>query len=358
MKQKAIPAVPVAEFERMLAANPRLLHDSPWVVTGYAGQWPGYRRWRDLEYLRQRLGHLQAFAKAPNFVTNRNDRLVSVETDFARYIDYVREPHRARELYEGRWLDGSYEEFAAQELPLYCGTLRFVHSANDPTFGEFDPLVPRAIQTWNHALPYYYSLFNHLWLLVSLPGALTPLHVDNNGTIALIAQLAGRKRATLYSPDDLRHVYNPAVGYMDPERPDTADFPTWDAAAKWTAELEEGQVLFVGTRWAHHVRTLEQSISISFDFVDHTNIRDYARSPDWATVLGNRVKSSPAVFLAKLKGAIGQGEIDLLSPVDLGRRVMATILRAASGDAGPSGIHRIRELYLRHLAGEASGVSA
>src|SRR5690606_24632800 len=145
--------------------------------------------------------------------------------------------------------------------------------------GEFDPLVPRTIETWNHALPYYYSLFNHLCLLVSLPGALAPLHVDNNGTIALLAQLAGRKDATLYSPDDLRHVYDPSVGYMDPERTDEADFPTWKAARKWSAELEPGQVLFVGTRWAHHVRTLERSISISFDFVDHTNIEDYSRSP-------------------------------------------------------------------------------
>lgn len=357
MQQKDIPIVPVRDFERMLAENPRLLHENPWVVSGYIEHWPGYRRWRELDYLRERLGHLSAFAKAPNFITNKHHRLVSVETDFARYIDYIREPARARELYEGRWLDGSYDEFAAQDLPLYCGTLRFVHSANDPAFDEFRPLVPAPIETWNHALPYYYTLFNHLWLLVSLPGALTPLHVDNNGTIALIAQLRGRKHATLYAPDDLRHVYNPDVGYLDPEHPDATDFPTWDAAVPWRADLEEGQVLFVGTRWAHHVRTVEQSISVSFDFVDHTNIADYARSPDWASVLGARVKQHPPVFLERLQGAVTREQVESAAPAEVGRRVMAAVLRASAGDAA-AGVRRIRELYLRHLPlDEPAGVA-
>jgi hypothetical protein len=353
MKQKAIPIVSAEVFEDCLAENPRLLHDSPLIVSGYIQNWPGYRRWQDLDYLRERLGHLSAFAKAPNFITNCNDKLVSVETDFARYLDYIRDPSRVKELYDGRWLDGSYEEFAAQPLPLYCGTLRFVHSANDATFGEFQPLVPRPIKTWNHALPYYYSLFNHLWLLVSLPGALTPLHVDNNGTIALIAQLSGRKRATLYSPNDFRHVHNPAVGYMDPENPDDTNFQTWDSAVKWTADLKQGQVLFVGTGWLHHVRTVEQSISISFDFVDRSNIASYARSPDWATVLGTRVKNKPDTFVDKLKGALTWSQVDSLPPVAIGRLVMAEILRATPSDATVPDVQRIRELYLHHLAQDA-----
>lgn len=349
MKTRDIPVVSVDEFEHLFAGNPRLLHESPWVVSGYIDRWPGYHRWQDLDYLRERLGHLTAFAKAPNFVTNRNDRLVSVETDYARYLDYIREPHRVRELYEGRWLDGSHEDFEERGLPLYCGTLRFAHTASDPVFAEFQPLVPPVIEPWNHALPYYYSLFNHLWLLVSLPGSLTPLHIDNNGTVALIAQLAGRKRATLYSPEDHRHVYNPSVGYMDPERSDDIDFPDASSAVKWTADLEAGQVLFVGTHWSHHVRTLEQSISISFDFVDRSNLADYARSPDWAGVLGARVRQKPDGFLDKLGGQLTRDQLDNLSSVELGRVVMAAILRSSAGQTSTSAVRAIRESYLEYL---------
>lgn len=349
MTPRQIPALTVDEFAVMYERNPRLLHENPWIVNGYIKQWACYSDWQDMSVLRARFGHLSAFAKAPNFVTNRRTSLVSVETDFARYLDYIAEPHRVRELYEGRWMDGSYEAFIAQDLPLYCGTLRFVRSADDPLFTELEPLVPSPIAPWNHALPYYYSLFNHLWLLVSLPGALTPLHVDNNGTIALIAQLRGRKRATLFAPTDLRHVYRDGVGFMDPEAPDATDFPSWREATPWVGDLVPGQVLFVGTDWAHHVRTLETSISVSFDFVDQSNFVAYATSPDWAVVLGNRALSRPDVFLAKLAGAITQSELATLSPTELGRKVMRAILHASLRGGASDETANIRRLYLHHL---------
>lgn len=352
MKQNGIPVISAREFERRFTENPGLLHDSPWIVDGYIEEWPAFRRWQNLDYLRERFGGLAAFAKAPNFATNRNQGLVSVETDFARYLDYIQTPGRAKELYEGRWLEGSHDEFVARGIPLYCGTLRFVHSANDPTFDELHPLVPSPIETWNHALPYYYSLFNHLWLLVSLPGALTPLHVDNNGTIALIAQLSGCKRATLYAPADHRHVHNPSVGYLDPDHPDPQDYPTWTEAVKWTADLEAGQVLFVGTGWAHHVRTIERSVSVSFDFVDRSNIAAYARSADWASVFGARVKSRPEIFVDKLRGALTRDLIAALPAIEVGRLAMAAILRAAA-ESPRQQVARIRELYLHYLEGHA-----
>ncbi|ATB48339.1 cupin-like domain-containing protein [Corallococcus macrosporus] len=349
MQSKQIPVVSSEEFRRLATSNPRVLHENPWIVEDYIKAWPGYEAWQRLEYLESRFGKLSAFAKAPNFITNRKSSLVSVETEFSRYLDYIRQPERARELFAERWMEGDYAQFVAQDLPLYCGTLRIVHKADDPVFAEVEPLVPAPLVPWNHALPYYYSLFNHFWLLVSLPGALTPLHIDNNGTIALIAQLKGRKRATLYSPDDLRHVYNPEVGYMDPEHPDEVDFPTWHQAVKWTGDLEVGQVLFVGTRWAHHVRTLDTSISVSFDFVDQSNLADYAVSTGWAEVFGKRIKSSPEAVRRKLGGSVPPADFDRLAPVELGRRSMAEVLRAALKANDGSELARIRRLYLTRL---------
>ncbi|MGH8080126.1 MAG: cupin-like domain-containing protein [Lysobacter sp.] len=350
MQTRQIPLVSREQFEQLARQNPNLLHEQPWIVSGYTQDWPEYRQWQDLDYLRQRFGDLKAFAKAPNFITNRNSSLVSVETRFGQYLDYIEHPERVEAIYEGCWMEGDHAAYLAQNLPLYCGTLRIVHQADDPVFDALHPLVPEPIETWNHALPYYYSLFNHLWLLVSLPGALTPLHTDNNGTIALIAQLRGRKRATLYSPADLRHVRNPEVGFMDPHRPDPVDFPSWDEAVKWTGDLDVGQTLFVGTNWAHHVETLDAtSISVSFDFVDQSNLAAYASSAGWAEAFGNRIKRNPALVVDKLRGAISLAEIESRSAVEVGRRVMARVLRAAIGDAKTADLAPIRERYLAHL---------
>ena len=348
MQNRTIPVVSEQEFHHLADQDPDLLHRQPWIVSGYIERWAEYREWQDLDYLRHRFGGLGAFAKAPNFVTNNKSSLVSVETSFAQYLDYIESPERAEAIYDGCWMEGDYATYRAQGLPLYCGTLRIAHHADDPVFEGLQPLVPTPLQPWNHALPYYYTLFNHLWLLVSLPGALTPLHIDNNGTIALIAQLCGRKRATLYSPDDLRHVYNPAVGFMDPRAPDPEDFPTWDQAVRWTGDLEVGQTLFVGTNWAHHVETLERSTSVSFDFVDRSNLHHYAASTGWAEAFGNRIKRNPAA-VAKLQGGLTATQIDADPAARIGRLAMAQVLRAAIADPKAADKATIRSQYLALL---------
>ena len=348
MNSKKIPTVGQAEFEALAMRNPNLLHESPWIVDGYIGNWPAYDSWRDLAHLRARFGHLEAFAKAPNFTTHRKSRLVSVKTRFDQYLDYIEHPERIEAIYEGCWLDGDFDAFQKMDMPLYCGTLRIVHGADDPVFRQVAPLLPKPLRSWNHALPYYYTLFNHFWLLVSLPGALTPLHTDNNGTIALIAQLRGRKRATLFSPDDLRYVRNANGDFLDPDNEADHEFPEASKAQRWSGDIEEGQVLFVGTNWAHHVRTLETSISVSFDFVDRTNLAAYATAAGWAAALGNRAKSNADLFVRKLGGRVSAATIARFSAVTVGRLVMAEILRAVPHHAEDEATS-IRALYATHL---------
>ena len=246
-------------------------------------------------------------------------------------------------------MEGTYDDFVAQPLPLYCGNLKIVQKASDSVFDEVTPLLPAPLETWNYALPYYYSLFNHFWLLVSLPGALTPLHTDNNGTIALIAQLKGQKKATLYSPTDLPCVYNPNIGFMDPCKPEETDHPTWRAAVPWTCVLEPGQVLFVGTNWAHHVETLETSISVSYDFVNESNIAAYASAPQWAESFGRRLKIDPGLVADRMRGALSSEAISQMPATDLGRRVMADLLRSSLAQAEASEQSIIRGRYLTHL---------
>lgn len=349
MRVESIPVIDRQEFQRLAASNSRLLHDNPWIVTGHAETWPEYQRWRDIDYLKDRFGDLMAYASAPHFVTNRNQRKFSVKTSFAQYLEYVSDPGRIAEIYGGEWAEGTCDEFMKQDLPLYCGSLRMVHHANDNILKELHPLVPDPIETWNHAIPYYYVLFNHFWLFVSPPGALTPLHRDNNGIMAFLAQLRGKKRVILYSPDDARHVYNEKVGYLDPVAPNAQDFPTWDSAVQWKGEIETGQVLFFGTNWSHHVETVETSVSVSFDFVNDTNMAAYAASPQWAEGFGKRIKLNPSMYIDKSAGTFSVDEVESMSSVDLGRKFMTYLLRQTLEKDDRSEVARIRSQYLSRL---------
>ncbi len=350
MITKQIPVVSSRDFKELASRNPNLLHECPWIVEDYIRDWPAFRKWSDFKELRAAFGDLEAFAKAPNFITHRKSSLVSVKTRFDQYLDYIENPDRVAEIYQDCWLEGDFDEFIRLKLPLYCGTLRIIHKADDPLFEQVNPILPDPLKAWNHALPYYYSLFNHFWLLVSLPGALTPLHTDNNGTIALIAQLRGKKRATLFSPEDLVHVRSPSGDFFDPNRAEDPEFPTASRATKWQGDIGPGQVLFVGTNWAHHVETLETSVSVSFDFVDSTNIAAYATSEGWAAAFGARAKRNPELFASKLGGRLPVEVISQSSAVDVGRTAMAEILRSLIERSQDGELRQICSLYAEHLA--------
>ncbi len=327
MRTREIPKVSHKEFKELASENPSLLHENPWIVEGYIREWSAFEEWRDFDKLRATFGHLEAFAKAPNFITHRKSSLVSVKTRFDQYLDYIEHPEHAEHIYEDCWLEGSFEEFTRLGLPLYCGTLRMIHTADDPLFRQVDPILPEPLKSWNHVLPYYYTLFNHFWLLVSLPGALTPLHTDNNGTIALIAQLRGRKRATLFSPSDLQHVRTTRGDFFDPNLTEDPEFPTASLATRWHGDIDEGEVLFVGTNWAHHVETLETSVSVSFDFVDKTNLAAYARSNAWASAFGARLRRKPELIKEKMPGLFTDRSLSELDDVTLGRLVMKEVVQ-------------------------------
>ena len=322
-----IPTVTKEEFHELATNDPDMVHESPWIVNGLMETWSGYEAWGDLDALSSRFGHLNATAKSPQFSTHKDAPINGVRTQYSTYLDYIRDPHRVRELYPEPWDFGSLDGFLAQDRPLYSANIRIVTSASDPVLSEADPFLPPPLEVWNASIPYYYQLFNHFWLLVSLPGALTPLHCDNNGTIALIAQRQGEKKAVLYSPEDHRYVYNSEYGYLDPANPDEAQYPDWKLAERWEGTLSPGQILVIGTDWSHYVETLTPSISLSLDVVNDSNIHDYAQALDWAVSLGERIQKKPEIasrFSDRFKSLLSTS-----SASAIGREAMIEILRAS-----------------------------
>jgi hypothetical protein len=109
-------------------------------------------------------------------------------------------------------------------------------------------------------------------LFMGPAGAVTPMHVDIWETHAWLTQIVGRKRWVLVSPEDRPHlakVQRPGKGlvkYM--VEPEAGEFiETFPAVRPLEAILSPGETIFVPSGWAHHVRSLDAGISITWNFL-------------------------------------------------------------------------------------------
>jgi hypothetical protein len=103
-------------------------------------------------------------------------------------------------------------------------------------------------------------------------GSLSSLHRDYWNTHAYLAQIRGRKRAILFSPEDSDFLYG---GQVDPEQPDFERFPLFDYATAYECIIEPGDTLLIPANWLHHVRGLEKSITITHNFFNDSNFTQY-----------------------------------------------------------------------------------
>jgi len=93
-----------------------------------------------------------------------------------------------------------------------------------------------------------------------------PTHQDLPDNLACVA--AGRRRVTLFPPQELRNLYvgpldnTPAgqpISLVDPAAPDLARFPRFAEAMEqaWMGELAAGDAIFIPSMWWHHMQALD-----------------------------------------------------------------------------------------------------
>jgi LPS sulfotransferase NodH len=92
----------------------------------------------------------------------------------------------------------------------------------------------------------------------------TPLHHDTSNIF--MAQVWGRKRIKLISPNDHEFIYNDigVFSHVDCDNPDLARFPLFKGATVIEVVLEPEEVLFLPVGWWHHVRALDISLTVTF----------------------------------------------------------------------------------------------
>jgi len=159
--------------------------------------------------------------------------------------------------------------------PFYC--MSYKPFAEHPELRD-DFHVPPFVADWWPLLSdsFTHAHFPHVqgWVLISPKGAVSRIHQDYNHTITWLAQIRGAKACYLFAPEDSEAVYH---GAIDPVRPDPAVHPLLGEATCQHCVLNPGDMLFLPPDWWHHVVTLENSVTVSYNFVNHTNFGLYIR---------------------------------------------------------------------------------
>jgi hypothetical protein len=154
---------------------------------------------------------------------------------------------------------------------------------------------------------------------------LQPLHYDAHwriiGTCNLFAQIYGKKRVILASPQQTPFLYERRgestdyhLSEVDIEAPDLRRFPLVRKATLWTGEVEGGDLLFVPLNYWHFMQSFGASISVSFWWHPHAasylahRLRVLA-SEDPRKALQFAYEHEGAISLADVKGLGGIDEL-------------------------------------------------
>jgi hypothetical protein len=232
----------------------------PVVVTDALDRFPARQRW-NLDYFASKLGDevVDASYPAPMRVPE-----VVVRMRLRDYIDYVKSPDQPP---VGEVVQGDLESLRGR---LYVVSWRPVSRLGD----DISP-HPYFVEDFTRLLTDTMKARLNGWVLIGPQGALSRLHRDALSTHAYLGQFLGTKQCILFSPADTPYLYGGAV---DPLAPDLDRFPLYANATPFECVLEPGELVFLPANWWHHVRCLEPSITVSFNFINSSNFGAFFES--------------------------------------------------------------------------------
>ncbi len=216
------------------------LPNRPVILENLTADWPAQKLWTP-DFFRRRYGHLRVTVSR---AARKTELPVTMSLD-----EYVRSMHSTTEkrpFYLTSWDFTAVAPELANDfsLPRYFAE-------------DFIAELPEEVRP------------RLLWLFMGPPGSGFRMHVDVGHTAAWNAQLVGRKEWILYAPDEAENVYQ---GRVEAFSPDLERFPRFQQAQAHAATLGPGDVIFTPSCWWHQTRILETSLSVTGNYVNHTNL--------------------------------------------------------------------------------------
>lgn len=254
----------------------------PVVMTDALSDWPALGKWT-LHWFKEQLGHRRvtvdvAIAGVSYYERLRRGENLSREITMAELVDEIEnDPGCNHYLAESDFLDSAPQLVADLRVPRY----------HPPGRG----------------------LTRRFWL--GPANTVSGLHQDSAGQLAasciLFAQLHGRKRVVMASPDQSELMYPEettgvaASSQVDLDALDSERFPLFRRARLLETIVEAGDMLFIPERYWHYMRSLEPSISISNDWSE-------SEVPDLIARLMEA--DDPAAFAREHAGIIRRTDVE------------------------------------------------
>ncbi|XP_066543085.1 tRNA wybutosine-synthesizing protein 5 isoform X2 [Hoplias malabaricus] len=135
---------------------------------------------------------------------------------------------------------------------------------------------------------------------ISSPGLQLWTHYDVMDN--LLAQVTGRKRVVLYSPQDALHLYlaGDKSEVLDIDFPDLEQFPEFVKALRYECILEPGDLLFIPALWFHNTLALEFGVGVNV-FWRHLPLESYDKKDPY----GNKDPLAASRALQAVERALG-----------------------------------------------------
>lgn len=238
---KAMPIPEMAAsnlFKKDKTVNSDL--NGPVLFRGAASKWQATQKW-DLEFFEEHYGEKEIVI---------NDLVGTIDPD-------------------------NPQEFRKISLKQYIGLLK----DGSLEYLKFSPLVQNetALQNdldlkWLKRFEKLGSFGKTFYLFIGGKGSITPIH--NEFPSVVYVQITGRKKWTMYLPEDRiyldprteRRIY--FYTNANPKLSENKNYPLFPYARKFEATLEPGDVLWFPPFAWHHVENLEESIGVSYKFVN------------------------------------------------------------------------------------------
>ncbi|MBZ5659097.1 MAG: cupin-like domain-containing protein [Acidobacteriia bacterium] len=263
--------------ERTASLTPEIFHQryltgsgKPVIVSDALNSWEAVSRW-SFDLFKARYG---ADRVSPKIF--RGVKRVKLMT-LSEFLDYLDAPDAVS---PGLWIDPEtlYPCAAPADpgsSPLYLvwdGFGMHPELLDDvelsPTFVEdWLPLLPPGLRGALNTTKFFSAGF-----MIGPKGAQIGLHYDFLQSHAYLAQIIGKKRCLLFSPEDSVALYG---GKVNPDVPDFKEFPLFRNVTAYQCTLEPGELLFMPCGWWHHVVSLEKSVTVNYNFFNRVNFSGY-----------------------------------------------------------------------------------
>ena len=233
----------------------------PVVITDAIHEWKAVSRWTP-EFFKKEFGDVRFTLNGSNKSGYKKESAAG-EFTMAQFIDRV--------------LASTHDDPA----PYFRN--RILHDVFPTLKEDVEPLPDYFFPNWlaeSYLLKGVERLFHRgarMEIYIGGTGGTFPvMHYDGLVAHAFLAQIHGRKKFILYSPEQESYLYPrpDAANFSritDVERPDLTQFPLFAKAEPTTFILEAGELLFIPSKWWHTTKMLTPSISISMNVVNRSN---------------------------------------------------------------------------------------